>query len=136
MLFNLNMAEIIKSLRSVFLHLDGYLYYKHSEAIGKTAYWNCRKKGECSARAITTGPAENLIIKKKQLDEDHSSHAPNIEEVKALKIVNKLKRKAVENPEQPPAQILRTELQNVSSEILAEMPDRLSLRKGIGRERI
>ena len=108
------MAEIIKSQRLVFLHLDGYLFYKHSGAIGKTAYWNCRKKGECLARAITTGPAENLIIKQKPLDENHSSHAPNIEEVKALKIVNTLKRKAVENLEQPLAQILRTELRNVS----------------------
>ena len=71
------MAEIIKSQRSVFLHLHGYLYYKHSGAIGKTAYWNCRKKGECLARAITTGHAENLIIKKKPLDEDLSSYAPN-----------------------------------------------------------
>lgn len=43
------------------------------------------------------------------------SHAPNIEEIKALKIENKIKRKAEDHPEAPPAQILRNELRDVPS---------------------
>lgn len=43
------------------------------------------------------------------------SHAPNAEEVSALKIVNKIKRTADEHPEAPTVQIIRTELRNVPS---------------------
>jgi len=40
-----------------------------------------------------------------------------------------IKRKASEYPEATPAQILRTELQQVPAEILAELPERQNIRK-------
>ena len=43
---------------------------------------------------------------------DHK-HAPNLEEVAAVKIVARSKRRAEEHPETLPAQILRTELRDV-----------------------
>ena len=53
-----------------------------------------------------------LIIVKGGNSEDHL-HAPNIEEVNALKVVRSVKRRAEEHSEAPPAQILRTELSKV-----------------------
>ena len=50
--------------------------------------------------------AENLILKKGANELDHS-HAPNLEEVSALKVIRNIKRKAEENPEAVPSQILR-----------------------------
>ena len=102
------MAEIIQT----FLHFNGFLYDKHSGRIGNRTYWRCRKMDECDARVVTTGNAENLAIVKGGNPEDHL-HAPNIEEVNALKVVRSVKRRAEEHPEAPPAQILRTELSKV-----------------------
>lgn len=123
-------AEIIWKL----LHIEGYLYYKHSENKGRF-YWNCRKKGEYSARAITSNHVQSIIIHKGPAKFEHN-HAPNLEEVNALKIMTDLKRKATEHPEAPPAQILRSELQNVPASILAELPERANINKAIARERM
>lgn len=69
---------------------------------------------ECDARIVTKGDSENLEILRGGSDDDHL-HAPNIEEVKALKITTSIKRTAAAHPEAPPAQILRSELRNVNS---------------------
>lgn len=55
-------VELMKSRSSVQLHIDAFLYYKHSGVIGRKVYWNCINKKECSARAITTGGLKNLIV--------------------------------------------------------------------------
>jgi len=129
------MVEIINSNgRGKLLHVDGYLYYKHSENKGRF-YWCCRKKCECSARAITSNSGQNIIIHKGPQSSIHN-HAPNLEEVYALKVMTDIKRKASEHPEAPPAQILRTELQQVPAGILAELPERQNIRKAITRQRV
>ncbi|KAF0708536.1 FLYWCH-type domain-containing protein, partial [Aphis craccivora] len=89
------MAEIINSNGGgKFLHIDGHLYYKHSENKGRL-YWCFRP--------------QSFI----------HDHAPNLEEVYVLKVMTDIKRKASEHPEAPP--ILRTELQQVPAGILAEL---------------
>ena len=126
------MAEIIKSWRTSYLHIDGFLFYKHSH--NKTVrYWRCKRQSQCSARAITDCDGATLSIRRHSL-EDHS-HAPNREEVEALRLVTGIKRKAAEHPEAPPVQIMRS-LQNVPSSVLGELPDRENIRKCIQRERL
>lgn len=49
--------------------------------------------------------------------------------------ISRLKRKAEENPEMPPAQILRLELPNVPDEVIAQLPERENLKKSIRRQR-
>ena len=57
-------VEVISAKNILFLHIDGYLYYKHS---GKSRrYWNCRNKEECSVRAITTGDGKTLVERTKK----------------------------------------------------------------------
>ncbi|CAB0032492.1 unnamed protein product [Trichogramma brassicae] len=76
--------EIIKSGKSSFLHIDGYIYYKHSNGRNTTRYWRCQKVDSCRARATTTGDAESLTLKLGGLSQDHPTHAPNREAVAAL----------------------------------------------------
>lgn len=42
-----------------------------------------------------------------------------------------MKRKAEENPEQPPAQIVRAELANVDVSVISELPERYNLVKSL-----
>ena len=109
-----NFAEIISASVGRFLNVDGFLYYKHSG--GFRRYWCCRKKGVCFARAITDGDDDNLIIIKGPQQSPHN-HAPDREEIEAIRIGGRLKRLAQEHPELPPAQILRRELRSVPSGI-------------------
>jgi len=126
------MADIINSYRKgKLLNVDGYLYYKHSGNQSRF-YWSCRKKCECSARAITSNSGKNIIIHKGPQNSIHN-YAPYLEEVYALKVMTNIKRKASEIPEAPPAQILRTELQQVPNGILAELPERQNISKAITR---
>ena len=112
------MAEIIESNAGRFLHIDGYLYYKHSGDFRR--YWNCRRKGECFARAVTTGYDDNLFVVKGPVQSEHN-HASNREEVEAARLRGRLKRAAEDEGDVPPAQILRRELRGVPSGVNLHM---------------
>lgn len=107
-------AEIIEGV----LILEGYLYY-HSKYVGTNRrHWVCRRERskECDVRAITNVPEPGapVIVYKGMEQIPHKSHPANHNECKAEKIKINLKRKAEAHPEQPPAQLLRTELSGVS----------------------
>lgn len=106
-------VELIPSRKHHELNIDGYLYYFRLEQKGRT-YWACERGKECSGRAITSMSGSEIIVHKGPEKSEHN-HAPNCELADALKIQNNLKRHAREHPEAPPAQILRTQLQNVPS---------------------
>jgi len=55
---------------------------------------------------------------------NHPQHLPAPEEAVALKAYTSMKRKATDNPEAPPAQILRTELPKIPSPARLYLPDR------------
>lgn len=92
-------VELIKSRKGNFLHVDGFLYYYHS-CPKNHVYWNCRKKDECLARIITAPviDTEDIVIYK-GIDKSPHTHAPNREEVEAVRIVAGIKRVAEEHPE-------------------------------------
>jgi len=52
------------------------------------------------------------------------AHSPNQEKCQAEIVKAKLKQMADENPEAPPAQLLRCELPNVPEAVLSQLPDR------------
>ena len=128
------MAQIIYSGKTAYLHLRGFLYLKHSKGAGNITYWKCRKLHECGARATTTLEGQTVKLLRAVKDDDHT-HAPNVEEVTALRIVRGMKRRASEHPETPPVQVLRC-LQEVPSAVLSQLPDRENLRKAITRVRL
>jgi len=92
------MAEIVGTT----LQIDGFLYYKHSEGKNEKIYWNCQNKAQCSARAITQS-TDRAVVVIKGPDKSPHSHAPNREEVKGKKIVERVKRHATQHPDAPPS---------------------------------
>ncbi len=66
---------------------------------------------QIALRSIFKGPAESS-----------HTHSPNINENIADQLATSIKRKAEEHPEQPPAQLSRTELQGVPDEVLSQLP--------------
>lgn len=117
------------------LLLDGYIYLKSKTHKGKT-YWDCKRvrQRECTARAITMQVREEVVVLKGPRLSPHQ-HPPNREEAEAENVIRRLKRAAEEHPEQPPARILRNELRNVPSGVLAQLPERENLKKTMRRER-
>ncbi|KAJ8682168.1 hypothetical protein QAD02_017960 [Eretmocerus hayati] len=69
-------------------------------------------------------------------DESVHSHALNLEGAEALKDIRRVKRAATNHPEAPPAKIFRTQLRVVHPSVLAGIPGRLNLRKGMTRHRL
>lgn len=129
------MASITKMLGTKLI-IDGYIYLRSRKHKGKV-YWDCRRlrAKECTARAITAdSDTEPLIVFKGPRESPHS-HPPNQEECGAEVIKSGLKRKAEENPEQPPAQIIRTALQECTAGVLNELPERENLKKMMRRHR-
>ena len=120
------------------LHLDGFIYLQSRAAIGRV-YWDCRlvRGKQCTARAVTNDPTNGdpLVLFKGPKEAPHS-HPPNREETAAAKITASVKRKAAEHPKQPPAQLLRTELQGTSSAVLSQLPAQPALVRRIRRTRL
>lgn len=97
----------------------------------------CRRKPECKQRATTEEPsgkragrisvqhtrgigltmyrpvADSDTVEVFKAPADHPGHMPNPEEGDAIKRYHHMKRRAEENPEAPPAQILQQELHQV-----------------------
>lgn len=107
------MAEIVENC----LILNGYLYY-HSRDVGANRqHWVCRRERlkECNARAITNRPKPGeAVIILKGIEQSPHEHPPNHNECAAKKVKRSLKRKAIEHPEQPPTQLLRSKLGGLS----------------------
>lgn len=118
------------------MFLEGYIYQRSRLAEGR-AYWVCRKyyRKECNARAVTSDPALGAVtIFKGPADSPHA-HPPNTDETMAEELTRRIKRKAEAHPEQPPSQLLRTELQGVSEEVLSQLPSQPSLVRTVQRVR-
>lgn len=113
---------------------NGYVYLYSKTRAGKV-YWDCKRgknEGTCNARAITIAGSSRII---KGPSKSNHLHPKDPEEAKAEIITFNLKRKATENPEQPPELILQNELRGVSSGILSKLPDKENLKKTIRRKR-
>jgi len=112
--------EIITSARGGRnLLLNEPIYYRRDPKKGIEC-WQCVSKDECKGTAITK--IENGEIKIRE--EGAQLHAPNQEKCEAENVKAELKHIADENPEAPPAQLLRRELPNVPEAVLSQLPDK------------
>ncbi len=116
---------MIAEIKDKQVDLEGYVY-QCSHIAKKCANWVCRKyyRKECNARAITSDPADDAPITIpikifKGPEESLHSYPPNVDENIADQLPTSVERKAEEHPEQPPAQLLQTELQGVPDEVLS-----------------
>jgi hypothetical protein len=119
------------------LHVNGYLYLRSRRSKGRV-YWDCRllRGKTCTARAVTSDPEDGGQLQLfKGPDESEHSHPPDREEVAAEVITSRLKRKAAENPAEPPARILRTELQGATDDVLSQLPAQPALLRTMRRTR-
>lgn len=128
-------GEIIIKGKSSYLHVNGFVYIRSSSGAGTKIYWRCRRKTTCGARATTVSVGETVSVLHGGNPEDHATHAPDPDEVLALKTIAGIKRAACDHPEAPPSRILR-ELQDAPSSILAQLPNRVNIVKSIQRERL
>jgi len=90
--------------------------YVRSRESKRGVYWDCEepRNKECAARAITAVPRLNQdIIVFKGPEESPHDHPPNREASDAEVFRERIKRKTAEHPEQPPAQLLQTEIASV-----------------------
>jgi hypothetical protein len=134
---NVEETSMTVTLVNGLLHFEGFIYIRSQKSKGRV-YWDCRKvrSGECKGRAITTEPNEDqeVVVLKGPKESPHT-HPPNREEAAADVVKEKIKRKAEDHPEQPPAQLLRTELAGVPAGVLSQLPDQPALTQAIRRTR-
>lgn len=146
------------------LALDGFTYSQHSMSKnGLKIYWRCTDRAGCNARVHTNVDLANLRLLK-----DTSPHIGHIEDFRSIegrKVVQSIKRKAREQPNEAPnrvsteeqstgqcfsyrvtysreIQIIRQAIGAVNDpEVLAKLPERQSVRRvvnihqNIGRPR-
>ncbi|KAK3921781.1 FLYWCH-type zinc finger-containing protein 1 [Frankliniella fusca] len=125
-------AEFVKTKKGGLLLCHEGFEYHETGSRAETTYWICTKRPECSARAIKgTLPHDARVTKAG----GHTSHALNREETSARRVVNELKDVAARHPEMPPANIIRAGLADVDDEVLAQMPQRLALKRAPNRKR-
>ena len=130
-----SVVELIPSRKTFILRVNGHLYYRHSENKSITK-WTCRNRKTCYAWVKTVSSGRNVRIVAGGPEKSKHKEAPDLEKVRALKVIAKVKRHAIERPEAPPAQLIRDDLSDVGSEVLSQLPDRQNLRKMITRERL
>ncbi|KAE9523275.1 hypothetical protein AGLY_016223 [Aphis glycines] len=107
------MAEI-KILSETKLICGGFIYVRSKLPVNGKTYWECQKL---------------------QSTLDDHAHVPNQEECEAEIIKYSLKRKAEDQPQLPPAQILRTEMAGLSDGVLSQLPNRDNLKKSMRKVR-
>lgn len=124
------MAEI-KTLGETKLVYGGFIYVRSKLPVNGQTYWECQKvrRKECKARIITTfniSKNKNYFVREPALD-DHD-HVPNQEQCESEIVRYSLKRN---QPQLPPAQILRTEMAGLSDGVLSQLPNRDNLKKSM-----
>lgn len=128
-------AKILIKGRTRYLHIHGFLYIKSSETKNGKVYWRCRRKNQCRARAITIGnDGDTITFLDGGVYESHY-HAPDREEVEALKTIIGIKRSAIYHPGSVPSKILKT-LDETRPAVLAQLPNPANIVKQIRRERL
>jgi hypothetical protein len=116
------------------MYLNGFAYQRARKSNGRL-YWACKRSyaKECRGRAITSDPADGEPVE--VFKESSHTHPPDVEANKAAQLATSLKRKARDHPAQPPAQLLRTELQGVEEEVLSQLPSQPALVRSMQRVR-
>ena len=110
-------------------------FYKNSGSISSRAYWMCRDREGCDARAITKHVGDPIVVYQGPEESEHQ-YGPIPDEVEAVKKMANLKRKAVENPEALPAQFMQTEFDNTDPRVLAKLPNRQNAAEAVRRVRL
>lgn len=110
----------------------GFIYVRSKLPINGKTYWECKKlrRKKCRSRIITgfdISENKNYFVREPTLD--NHNHGPNQEECELEIFKYYLKRKAKDQPQIPPAQILRTEMAGLSDGVLTQLSNPDNLKK-------
>lgn len=128
------MAEMGKIVAKKLLH-RGYIYIRSGNSDGESCYWECtrlRRQKTCKARATTFGCEEGDVVMKKFGSHEHP---PDHEDCQAQEALNRMKRKAEDDPAAGPSRIIRDELRNLPAPVINRLPERRNIKKAVRRVR-
>jgi len=127
-----NMEIIPSNKGKSTLCLNGFTYTEHSRNLRlRKIYWRCTERDRCNARTHTSLDLEAPELLKDGT-ENHIGHEADHRAVIAKKVMQGVKRRAEEHPNEPPQQALRDAVGNVDDpEVLAKLPERNSMRRVI-----
>lgn len=132
----MDVVEIISSqklkrtgVRGKILVHRGFMYHFHSRnKTGTTFYWRCEQRKICNARCTSNADLENAVIKKS--GHNKHTHEPDAVAIDVKKVVNAIKQRARQTPNELPVNIVRDVVEEVTDEeVLMELPDRNLLRR-------
>lgn len=100
----------------------GFIYVRSGNPEpGKSCYWECkrmRRSKSCKARAVTKDfEGEEVYVTKF----GSHTHPPDHEETQAEEVMQRIKRKAEDDPAAGPSGIIRDELRDLPSEVLSRI---------------
>lgn len=127
------MASLLRSSKNKDkIIYKNYVYQFHSfSRNGKKSYWRCENRDICNARLVTNKNVNDHIHIYK---EGQHTHVENGAEVRAKQVVEGIKRRAEQHPNEPPACVIREEIQGIEDqEVLLHLPERTSLLRSVNR---
>lgn len=127
------MTRLVPSQRGGYLlqHEDN-LFHLHSSNKERTRkYWICSLKQVCNARCITNHDTQNEITVYKCGEHSHEDRKVDTQ---VREVMRGIKRRAEENPNQPPNAIFREATETIDDEeIILNLPERNSVLRRINR---
>lgn len=127
------MARLIDSKRDgKLLVYQNFIYQYHSCNKAHTRkYWRCERRLVCTGRCVTNYAVEQgvEIFKVKRHEHEEESWNAQVRE-----ITNNIKRRARENPNDPPGGIVADEVGHlVDEEVIMNLPEQMALLRQVNR---
>ncbi|KAE8740251.1 hypothetical protein FOCC_FOCC014235, partial [Frankliniella occidentalis] len=116
------------------LVVNGFTYNEHSRSKnGRKIYWCCSERASCNARVHTNTDFGDLQL----LQDGTNKHLGHIEDrrgVETRRVMQGVKRKAKENPNEAPTKLIRQAVAPLNDpEVLAWVPARNSVRRVVNQ---
>lgn len=118
------------------LQYRNFIFHHHSNNKQETkSYWRCERRQVCNARLITNRNVENGINILKE--SGVHAHVANFAEKEVREVVQRIKRRAGDRPNEPPQSVVIEEMQGVrNEEVLSNLPQRMALVRMVNRRQV
>lgn len=126
-------ARLVPSSRGgQILEFAGYRYTRRSVNRSQTMiYWRCIERYTCNATCTSNYNTDSGIIVRQGKEHTHEIQTVEIE---VQEVVRRIKRRAEEQPNEPPSAVYISQVSNVTNEeVLSNMPQRNDLLRNINR---
>ncbi|KAK3931052.1 Thyrotropin receptor [Frankliniella fusca] len=127
--------ELLRSNKGTnLLVLNGFTSSEHSRRKnGRKIYWRCSECGSCNARVHTNIDFGDLQLLQDGTDK-HLGHIEDHKGVETRRVMQGVKRKAEEHPNEAPTRLIRQAVAAINDpEVLARLPARNSVRRVVNQ---